>query len=248
MKASKDSAKELRVYLYNDLPFITTFQNKNLIKKLLINIRANPNVVITDIKRQIEKIATNRSYSPFDVTIAIGNAGTRVANLIHKKANIFPNIVSFKISRYELPNGKFEISEKDLSPLLKYFKKNNFSKISIVDDTLYSGLTLKSVINCIPKMQRKDINIFLLQGLSSSIANFRSKYNVNVALEISGIPEIDVTIIKASGLFTKGAIRPENTTPLAFFQREKWMREWFPNNWKGIIKLCQKIEKIHKTN
>ncbi len=69
---------------------------------------------------------------------------------------------------------------------------------------------------------------------------------ITAAHTIPGTIEKDVTIIRASGLFTKGSIRKLYGEDMAFFQRKKWMKKWFPYNYETIILLCQEINTYHE--
>ena len=230
----------LRVFVYNDLPFCVNSKNEKLIEKLEYALLENRNVVLTNIREQIVEICS-KSYQPFDIAIAVGDSGERVANLINEKTNWFPNLTTFNIAREESSKGRYFIPNTYLDPIKVFFIDKKISRIAIIDDTLYSGLTIQAIINCIPIKLQKNIDIFLLQGLSITLEKLDKEYEFNIALKIDGIPEKEVTIIKASGLFMRGAIRISNSISLAFFEREEWMRIWFPKNWKEIIEICKKL-------
>jgi hypothetical protein len=116
--------------------------------------------------------------------------------------------------------------------------------LAIVDDTIFSGLTMRAVLSALPEAARGRAQAFCLRGVADSIRAVAALCPVTPGLAAPGRLEEDVSFINASGLVRRGAIRRTGRPPLAFFERPEWMRAWFPDRAEAAIELCRRLNRL----
>lgn len=204
-------------------------------------LRANKNVLIKSDSILLRRLERHSAKTHFSMTFAIGSAGTAIGQWLHNKTGAFPHIETIPLQRHESRNGKHVISLAQRRKLRQLMNKKIPTKIAIIDDTIYSGLTIKTLISCLPPKKRKSITIFCLQAIAQSLVDITPIAQINSGIVLSGRRERDITIIKASGLYTSGAIRTEKGNQLAFCERSQWLSTWFPKNALQIQTICYLI-------
>jgi len=85
---------------------------------------------------------------------------------------------------------------------------------------------------------------FLLRDTPESLATIRPLCPVSAGVAAPGRILEDVSFINASGLARRGAIRRAGAPPLAFFEREEWMRAWFPAYAAEVTRLCRRLSAL----
>ncbi len=234
----------LRVYVYDDLPYVRRAAAGNpavlaLLERLELALRAQPNVRLIEVAEQIDRLARTPVTGQFMLALAIGDAGARVARALHERTGWFPAIEVVPITRIEVGPGEYRIP--DNAALAKRLGGFKGRPPAIVDDTIYSGLTLAWLLDRLPAASVHGAEVFCLQAMAAALGAIRSRCAVHAGFEMQGEPERDVTIIKASHLFEPGAIRRANQPDLAFFERSEWMKNWFPFDGGGITGLCRQL-------
>jgi hypothetical protein len=112
--------------------------------------------------------------------------------------------------------------------------------IAVVDDTVFSGLTMRSVLAALPLGQRR-LHGFCLRAVADSVHDIRRLAPMTAGFAAPGRILADVSFINASGLVRRTAIRRVGQPCLAFFERPEWMVAWFPENHREIIAVCQEL-------
>ncbi len=248
--------KPLKLYIYDDiddlLPVLSSPEYSQIMRGLVTMLRkaiqANENTLLIGRDYAVDKIKASYSHKPFDIAFAIGSSGYLVAKRLHFETNWFPNISLLPIKRNEVQENEYVIYSRFKNKISHAIRKK-VSSIAIIDDTLYSGLTVRTVLENIPDRFVPQINLFFLHALEDGLASIANIQSVNAGLFIPGKREIDVSIIRASGLFYKGAIRRLKKSSQAFYQRPQWMQRWFPVNFQEIISISRKISfllELHK--
>jgi hypothetical protein len=110
-----------------------------------------------------------------------------------------------------------------------------------VDDTVFSGLTMRSIVTALPDAAGRRRHAFCLRAVDESLAAIRALCPVSAGVAAPGRILEDVSVIYASGLARRGAIRRAGAPPLAFFEREEWMRAWFPGRADDVTRLCRTL-------
>jgi hypothetical protein len=90
--------------------------------------------------------------------------------------------------------------------------------VAIVDDTIFSGLTLRAVLDALPDTVRRRTHVFCLRAVAASLPAIASVCPVTAGFVAPGRLLNDVSFINASGLVRRGAIRRVGAPPLAFFE------------------------------
>jgi hypothetical protein len=116
--------------------------------------------------------------------------------------------------------------------------------IAVVDDTVFSGLTLRAVLAALSPEARRRTHVFCLRAVAESLASVAALCPVTVGVAAPGRILRDVSFINASGLVRRGAIRRAGAPPLAFFERPEWMRAWFPAHVERVTSLCRRLRPL----
>ena len=228
----------MKLYIYNDLP---DFRKKGKeIAKLQHALLENPNVEFLTREKNIQNILQKYSHIPFGLTLGVGDSGEKIAHEMHKKSKWFPTIKKLHITRLEQENGQYTIISTSKKTIKQQLSNINVSSLAIVDDTLYSGLTLGTILHNLPEKSQKNVHIFCLQVIEESLSEVEELCQISYGFKMIGKKEKDISIIRASSLFQKGATVTK-TKKLAFFEREEWMNGWFPKNASTIVSLCRKL-------
>ncbi len=180
----------------------------------------------------------------FDLAISVGESGYDISKKINKKIACFNRINKLNIARYELSPLKYEVHSTSQKSILLQLEKLNSCSLALIDDTIYSGLTIETILTKLNSRTLKNTKVICLQGINKSLEKISNYCPVICGFKIEGEIEKDVTIIKTSGLFLNNAIRRKNRKPLAFYQRPEWINSWFPNNNLLIIRICQKLNEL----
>ncbi len=199
-------------------------------------------VVILTVAQQVERVIAQGPHAPFDLTLAIGRAGERVANALHAKTGWFPRLRRLGLTREEDGDGSYRLVSTVPATLAVQLEGVESSEsLAVVDDTIFSGLTLGSVLQALPPALLRRTHAFCLRGVSESAATIARLCPVTVGIAAPGRMLEDVSFINASGLVLRVGIRRRGRAPLAFFERPEWIRAWFPGRDREVIAACQRL-------
>jgi hypothetical protein len=207
--------------------------------------RDSGRVVVLTVESQIERILAQRTYAPFALAIGIGRAGERVAQQLHAKTGWFPQIARVDITREEDGHGGYNIVSTSGIPLAQQLPTlDAVSSLAVVDDTVFSGLTMRTVLQVLPPEVRARTQAFCLRGVAASLATIADVCPITIGFAAPGRLLDEVSFINASGLVMRVGIRHPDRPPQAFFERPVWMRAWFPSYAGQVIALCQRLNSI----
>ena len=113
-----------------------------------------------------------------------------------------------------------------------------------MDDTIFSGLTMRSVLGALPEPLVERTHAFCLRCVADSLDCVRQLCPVSAGFEAEGEMLSDVSFINLSGLVMAVGIRRANGPPMAFFQRPSWMRAWFPGYAEDVVGLSRTLNGI----
>ena len=173
-------------------------------------------VVLLTLAEQLDALIARGAPAPFAVTLGVGAAGTRVAAQVHA-------------------------GPAPLETQLLGLGLDDARSVAVVDDTLFSGLTLRTVLAALSPALRARANAFCLRAVAQSVAEVARLAPVSVGFAAPGRLLTDVSFINASGLVRRGAIRRAAAPPLAFFERVEWMAAWFPGYHGEIVAVCREL-------
>src|SRR5262249_47675230 len=115
---------------------------------------------------------------------------------------------------------------------------------AVVDDTVFSGLTLRSVLEALPPALLSRTHAFCFRGVAESVAPLAKLCPVTVGVAAPGRMLEDVSFINASGLVLRVSIRRRGRPPLAFFERPDWLRARFPAMDGDVIGACRRLNAL----
>ncbi|MBV8774386.1 MAG: hypothetical protein JO166_18935 [Deltaproteobacteria bacterium] len=191
------------------------------------------------------RLLADGTYAPFALTIGIGRAGERVAQQLHVRTGWFPKISRVDITREEDGHGGYNVVTTTGIPLAQQLPPlKAISFLAIVDDTVFSGLTMRTVLMALPGEVRARTQAFCLRGVAASLVGIRTLCSVAVGFAAPGRLLEEVSFINASGLVMRVGIRHADQKPQAFFERPIWMHAWFPGFADEAIVLCQRLNAI----
>jgi hypothetical protein len=117
------------------------------------------------------------------------------------------------------------------------------TSLAVVDDTVFSGLTMRAVLEALPPEPRRRTHAFCLRAAGESLAAVRRLAPITAGFVAPGRLLEDVSFINLSGLVRRGAIRRSGRSALAFFERREWMAAWFPGYEDDVIALCRELHR-----
>ena len=217
-----------------------------LTRDLFALVRRDPErVVVLTLEAQIERLLAHDAYAPFALAIGIGRAGERVAQQLHARTGWFPRISRVDITRQEDGHGGYRVVSITGIPLAQQLPTLDAgSSLAVVDDTVFSGLTMRTVLQALPPEVRARTQAFCLRGVAASLASIRAICPIAIGFAAPGRLLDEVSFIDASGLVMRLGIRHPDQPPQAFFERPRWMHAWFPGYADEVIALCQRLNAI----
>jgi hypothetical protein len=234
-----------RLYVYDDLSEELRAHGRDsrvqrLGQALLALLRQDPRVSLLTLAGQVEALIARGAHAPFAVAIGVGRAGSRVAAEIHARTGWFPTIERVDVWREENDAGGYALAGPvPLASQLAALPDGD--AVAVVDDTIFSGLTMRAVLTALPLRPTRRLHAFCLRGVAESVESVARLAPVTAGTLAPGRILEDVSFINASGLFQRGAIRRAGQPALAFFERPEWMTAWFPGYADDAIALCRAI-------
>lgn len=207
--------------------------------------RAPTQVVVLTLEAQFDLLLARHAYAPFTLTIGIGRAGERVAQQLHARTGWFPRLSRVDITREEDGHGGYMVVSTSGIPLAQQLPTlDAVSSLAIVDDTVFSGLTMRTVLQALPPAVLARTQAFCLRGVAASLRTISALCPIAVGFAAPGRLLDEVSFINASGLVMRLGIRHPDQPPQAFFERPMWMHAWFPGYADEVIALCQRLNAI----
>lgn len=207
-------------------------------------LRREPDrVVVLTLARQLDALIARGRHAPFEVTVGLGAAGARVAAQIHDRTGWFPSIHRVEVWREEDGAGDYRLAGP--APLETQLQSlPAVASLAVVDDTVFSGLTMRAVLAALPPVLRARTHGFCLRAVAESLPDVARLAPVTAGFTAPGRMLADISFINASGLVHRGAIRRAHAPALAFFERAEWMAAWFPDYHPDVIALCRELNAI----
>lgn len=197
-------------------------------------------IVVLTLTQQIDGLLAREAHAPFAITVGVGRAGVRVAEAVHTRTGWFPSIHRVDLWREEDEAGAYVLAGP--SPLASQIRAlPHGDSVAVVDDTVFSGLTLRTVLAALPRTGTRRLHAFCLRAVAESLPSVAALAPVTAGFAAPGRILDDVSFINASGLVRRGAIRRTGRQPLAFHERPEWMAAWFPADHERITELCREL-------
>ena len=134
---------------------------------LALLARDRERVRILTLGEQVERVMAQGDHAPFAQALGIGAAGQRVAEALHARAGWFPRIRRIGLTREEDGRGGYRVVSTEARDLLAQLDGvADCASLAVVDDTVFSGLTMRAVISALPEAARRRTRAFCLRGVA----------------------------------------------------------------------------------
>jgi hypothetical protein len=202
-------------------------------------------VRVLTLAEQLDRVLAQGQHAPFDQAVAIGRAGEGVAQALHARAGWFPRVHRVGLTREEDGRGAYHlVSTEPASLAIQLEGIGDCRSLAVVDDTVFSGLTMRSVLEALPASLLSRTHAFCLRGVAASIADIATLCPITAGVAAPGRLLEEVSFINVSGLVLRISIRRRGQPPLAFFDRPEWIRAWFPGVHDEVIALCRRLNAL----
>jgi len=217
-----------------------------LTQELLTLVRRDPQrVVVLQLEDQITRLVAQGSHPPFAVTIGIGHAGERVARQLHQGTGWFPVVCRVDVTREENGQGGYNLVSTRAQSLADQLQGvETCTSLAVVDDTVFSGLTMRTVLRALPSAVLAQTHAFCLRGVAESLPSIRTLCPISIGFAAPGRIIDEVSFINAAGLVRRISIRRVGQPSLAFFDRPAWMHAWFPGYADAVIAVCRRLHAL----
>jgi hypothetical protein len=232
------------LYVHDDLSGLADLgpDAAPLARRLLDLVRREARVRILTLEAQVEAVVAQGAHAPFAVTVGIAAAGESVARALHARTGWFPRIRRVEVAREESDAGGYDLVTGGAGTLTAQLAPvAGAASIAVVDDTVFSGLTLGAVLRALPPGALARTHAFCLRAVDASLGPLRALAPVTVGVAAPGRLLDDVSFINLSGLVRRGAIRRAGRPPLAFYERPEWIRAWFPDEAAEVLACCAEL-------
>jgi adenine/guanine phosphoribosyltransferase-like PRPP-binding protein len=218
----------------------------DLVRALLeVIARDRERVRIVTLAEQLDRIVAQGPHAPFELTVGIGRAGEHVARALDARTGWFPRIRRVGLTREEDGRGGYLLVSTDEMGLAAQLAAiSECRSLAVVDDTVFSGLTLRGVLEALPAPLRARARAFCARGVAQSIDALAALCPITAGIAAPGRKLDDVSFINASGLVRRVAIRRRGRPALAFFERPEWISAWFPKVDGEVLQLCRRLNAI----
>ena len=217
-----------------------------LAQELLMLVRRDPQrVTVLQLEDQITRLVGQGSHVPFAVTVGIGQAGERVARQLHQRTGCFPMIRRVDVTREEDNQGGYNLVSTTAQPLAEQLRGvETCLSLAVVDDTVFSGLTMRTVLRALPLAVLARTHAFCLRGVAESLHSIQALCPITIGFAAPGRILDEVSFINAAGLVRRISIRRVGQPSLAFFDRPEWMHAWFPGYADEVIATCRRLNAL----
>lgn len=212
---------------------------------LTLVCRKPEQVVVLHLEEQITRLIAGSTHQPFAITIGIGAAGERVAQQVHQRTGWFPHVRRVEVTREEDNQGGYTLVSTTTEPLQNQLRGlDAYSSVAVVDDTVFSGLTMCTVLKTLPAGVLAHTHAFCLRGVAESLPMVRALCPLAIGFAAPGRILDEVSFINAAGLVRRISIRRAGQPSMAFFERPDWMHAWFPGYADEVIGLCRQLNAL----
>ena len=202
-------------------------------------------VVILTLEDQLERVIAQGGHAPFDLALGIAAAGERVTHALHARTGWFPRVRRLGLTREEDGRGGYRLVSTVPAALPDQLQGiAECRTLAVVDDTIFSGLTMRGVLEVLSPDLLSRTHAFCLRGVADSIAAVAKLCPLTAGVVAPGRILEDVSFINASGLVRRVSIRPQGRPPLAFFERPEWIRAWFPGRAEEVVTTCRRLNAL----
>jgi len=208
---------------------------------------------LVSFERLAADLLAKISQLNFDIILAVGNAGNDVATELFRRADkkILQLDVGRVFSKDKVAIQFFNKQSKELlSNKLEFLKQKN---LLILDDTVFSGETLKFIAKQLPPGPGSVVAA-ALNGIEATRRNLVPDVfqTIIFGFELPGLPKEQSNTINLRDFFDPNGLRLDDGHSVALYKVDQWMQAWFGDavggNSTEAIRICKEIEAILNAN
>ena len=235
-----DLTEEVRRRLGPDSPAVALGQ------RLLDLLRQDEDrVVVLTVEDQLDRLVAQGAHVPYELTLGLARAGERVASQMHARTGWFPRVRRIDIAREEDGRGGYTLISTVAASLEDQLGGlESCRSLAVVDDTVFSGLTMRGILGALPPGLLARTRAFCLRGVAETLAAVATLCPITAGVAAPGMLLSEISFINATGLVLRVAIRRRGQEPLAFFDRPEWLRAWFPGYDREVLELCRRLNAL----
>jgi hypothetical protein len=197
-----------------------------LARQLMTLIRGERHVTVLRCASRSTRLSRTGHTRP-SLAVGIGRAGERVAQQVHADRAGSRHPARRSHPRGDRAGGYLVVSPTGV-PLAEQLEGIERARsLAVVDDTIFSGITMRQVLEALSPVVRAHTHAFCLRCVAESLVTLRTLCPVTPGFAAPGRILDEVSFINASGLVRRGSIRRAGRPALAFFERPEWIRAWF---------------------
>lgn len=217
-----------------------------LTRELFAAVRRDPGrVIVLTLEEQLAALIAQGPHAPFETALGIARAGERVARQLHERTGWLPAIRRVSVTREEDGRGGYNLVSTAAEPLAAQLGGlGRCASLAVVDDTVFSGLTMRTILQALPAALRARTHAFCLRAVAETLPDIRALCAITAGFAAPGRILDEVSFINASGLVMRVGIRRIGQQPLAFFERPEWMRAWFPGYGEEVTDVCRLLNAV----
>ena len=147
-----------------------------LTRELMALVRRDAGrVSVLRLQDQIEALVARGPHAPFALAVGIGRAGERVARQVHARSGWFPAVRRVDLTREEDGRGGYAVvSPAGVRLADQLAGAETAASLAIVDDTIFSGITMRRVLETLPRAALARTHAFCLRGVAESLVPLRA--------------------------------------------------------------------------
>ncbi|MGE3535820.1 MAG: hypothetical protein AB7N91_00120 [Candidatus Tectimicrobiota bacterium] len=217
-----------------------------LTQELFVLLRRQaPSVVVLTLEEQLTRVIAQGNHAPFALTLGIGQAGERVAQRLHQRTGWFPVLRRVDVTREEDGQGAYNVVSLRPQSLAEQVQGvEAYASVAVVDDTVFSGLTMRTVLRALQPAALRHTRSFCLRGVAESLPGVQALCPLTIGFAASGRLLEEVSFLNATGMVLRVGIRRAGQPPMAFFERPEWFHAWFPGYADEVLQLCQRLNAL----
>lgn len=228
---------------------MTLFDTKNrpiVVSQKMLSLR---------LRKKYEREVEKNRIEPLDIAIAIGSSGKKVFDelrLTMPACIVSPKRVTLEDGSMRIVSKKgISISEDLRSALrsLNIIDSSRINNIGIIDDTVFSGITAKSIIDELQVLFPLSSKTILTLTHISQFSDQHMGENQNVisavSLRTSKKMSDGLNSLDARDFVDTSAIPLSNGISISFKEEENWMRSWFGLNYEKARNLCDQMQTVY---
>ena len=171
-------------------------------------------VSVLSLVEQIDLLLARGDHEPFATTVGIGAAGERVAEQLDERTGWFPEIHRVEVTREEDTHGEYVLTTPGMSLRTQLAHLGAASSVAVVDDTVFSGLTMRAALEALPSGLLAHTRAFCLKCVAESLPGIEELCPITPGFAAPGRLLEDVSFINASGLVKRISIRRARVTSI----------------------------------